>query len=574
MVKSTPRLPSQAWIPNWVGFLFLGIAGLAFLSPLPETGKAWTNNILFLTYFLIASWDSLTRANMEPQAARGWRWMATGGFLAGMGGIGMVVSLIRHGPRAGVPPMGIFYLWIGAALINAVGFLAFPRPKAERRVVVRGALDAAIFSLSMFLVIWSVFLENLLKATHMGLAVEVAASLFYLSMAAALGVSAHVVSGGKALWKGPMGAFNAAFLCLTLVSAPWVKSILTDTYHQAHPARLALMPAFFFLFLGARMPWPSGSLGQARPRMAIQDMLPFLPTVLAAGAIITVYLPGFQRDQRVALGLFLVIALLVMMRQLTTLSAVRGLSQELEEKVEVRTRDLAESQQLILQTQRMNLIATLGAGLTHDVNNLIGAAKGFTELIQYDVQDGTGAAIEDLNKVHEALTKAGEMTRQLMGFARQTEACAKVLDLNLQLTGLKPLLAILVPKGISLEVVPGREPVWVLADPAQIDQLVVNLVSNAKDATPVKGRIRLSARCLDQAWVAFEVMDSGSGMPPEVVAKIFDPFFTTKEPGKGTGLGLSSVRTVVEGMGGRLEVESQAGSGTTMRVLLPRAAPG
>lgn len=565
-------LPSQAWVPDWVGFLFLAMGALAFLSPLPETGKAWVNNLLFLSFFSIAAWDALARARKEPEAARGWRWMATGGSLAALGGLGMVISLILHGPHAGVPPLGIFYLWIGAAIVNAGGFLAFPRPRAERRILLRGILDAIIFALSMFLVIWTVFLHDLLEATSLGLTVEVAASLFYLSMAAALGVSAHVVSGGRAVWKGPMGAFNAAFLCLSLVSVPWVKAILTNTYHQAHPARLALMPAFFFLFFGARRPWPQEGPSPTKPRMAVQDMLPFLPIFLAAGAIVSVYLPGIQRGQRVGLGLFLVIALLAMARQLTTLRVVRGLSQELEEKVEVRTRDLAESQHLILQTQRMNLVATIGAGLAHDVNNLIGAARGFTEIIKIGVKEGEVARLEDLQKVYDALTKAGEMTHQLLGFARQGDATVEVLDLNAQLSGLRPLLAILVPKGINLEVVPGKETVLVQADPAQIDQVVVNLVSNAKDATPLKGSIRLSTHSQGSAWVALEVQDSGSGMPPEVVARIFEPFFTTKDPGKGTGLGLSSVRTVVEGLGGRLEVDSRFGVGTIMRVLLPKFA--
>lgn len=550
----------------------LGVAALAFLSPIPNTGKAWTYNLLFLAFFGIASWDALVRAKKEPTSARGWRCIATGWGMAGMAGLGMVISLIRNGPIAGAPSMGIFYLWIGAALLNAVGFLSFPRPTAERRVLIRGILDAGIFALSLFLVIWALFLHHLLEETSQRLSVEVAACLFYLSMAAALGVSAHIVSGGRAIWKGPMGAFNATFLCLSLVSGPWVKSILAGTYHQAHPARLALMPAFLILFLGARLPWPGEDHSRAKPYVAIQDLLPFLPTIWAVGAIALVYLPNLQRDQKIGLGLFIIISILAMVRQLTTLQVVRDRSQELEEKVEVRTRDLAESQHLILQTQRMNLVATIGAGLAHDVNNLIGAARGYTEIIRTGVDEGEGAQPEDLQKVYQALTKAGEMTHQLLGFARQGEAATILLDLNAQLEGLRPLLAILVPKGITLKVDAGEESVLVMADPAQIDQVIVNLVSNAKDATPPKGSVRLSARSWGDGWTALEVQDTGSGMPPSVVARIFEPFFTTKDPGRGTGLGLSSVRTVVEGLGGRLEVESTQGVGTIMRVLLPQAA--
>lgn len=571
------NLSSLAWIPDWAGYVLLGLALVSFLSPISETSKAWVNNAIFLFFLLSTCWGCARRALKEPEAALGWRWLTAACSLAALGATAMMVSLFEVGPRAGPPAFGVFTLWTLAQMAMGLGLISFPRPKVEARIQIRAFLDASIFALSMFLIIWLLFLQKLLGSTSTKLATEIAVGLFFLTVAGNLGFSTHVISGGRAIWKGPLGAFNMGTFGMAILMIPYVETVLRATYHQAHPVVLLMMPIWFFFFLVPRRPWPTRGASLEKPRMAMQDILPFLPTFLASGAILAVYLPGTQRDQRVGLTLFLFLALLVMLRQFTTLKDVREHSEDLEGKVEVSARDLVASQHLILQTQRMNMVGSIGAGLAHDVNNLIGAAKNYIELIQMDLDDAITVNSADIQKVHQALSKAGDMTRQLLGFARQREGVMDVFDLNIQILGLRPLLAIIIPKGITLEVYPSVEPLLVRADPAQIDQVVVNFVSNAKDAMPGKGTIRLSTALRapvgeNLEWVTLEVHDTGSGMPQEVIAKIFDPFFTTKEPGKGTGLGLSSVRTVVEGLEGRLEVDSRPGGGTTMRVLLPRVA--
>jgi signal transduction histidine kinase len=273
----------------------------------------------------------------------------------------------------------------------------------------------------------------------------------------------------------------------------------------------------------------------------------------------------------------MLLALLVGARQLLNLREVRDLRRNLEEKVEIRTQDLAASQNLLLKTQRMNLVASIGAGLVHDINNLIGAGISYARLLRMNLGQQLPLEPDDISELRGALVKARDLTSQLMAFARDKQGTTSRFNATDRILGTAPLLRILVPKGIALDLDLDEAPMALRADPGQLDQVLVNLVSNAKDATPQGGRIHIRTRPLQEPaegigpCLCLEVSDTGSGIPRELLERIFEPLFTTKEPGKGTGLGLSSVKGVVDGMGGRLQVESGIGTGTTFRILIPLA---
>jgi signal transduction histidine kinase len=462
------------------------------------------------------------------------------------------------------PPLG-FLWWAASAWLQGAGWLCFdhgnPDPTSPtHRESSRSLIDGAISALSLFLLMWATFLRERLDGSDLPLAWKASLLLLFLSAAGVLGVLAHALAKGSRVWQGPAGASAAAFLAMGFLAPLWLES------------RAFLLPVWFGLFLTTRLSWPLPSVGEERAGLPIQDLLPFLPALVAFLAVLAHDFRAHPGTNSVGLGLFVGVALLVTARQFLTLRDLRDLNQELEERVQVRTRDLAGSQSLMLKTQRMNLVASLGAGLVHDVNHLVEAGIDYADQLGGDLKKGVAPRVEDLESVETALARANSLTSQLMGFAREKEAVTEVMDVTDQLQNLGPLLRILVPKGIALAVEPHFEPVLIRSNPSQFDQVIVNLVSNAKDATPPGGMVRINCWVSgppDSAEAAIEVSDTGFGMSPEMIEKVFDPFFTTKSPGKGTGLGLSSVKSVIEGVQGRIEIDSEPGVGTVCRLFIP-----
>jgi PAS domain S-box-containing protein len=237
------------------------------------------------------------------------------------------------------------------------------------------------------------------------------------------------------------------------------------------------------------------------------------------------------------------------------------------------------------QAQRLEGIGRLAGGVAHDFNNLLTVIIGCLESLREQV-GATPALREDLDQITAAAGRARDLTRQLLAFARKQVIAPVPLDLAEVVRDSERLLQRVVGEDVTLsvETEPGLWPV--LCDPAQLEQVILNLVVNARDAMPAGGTLSIAARnaevelLLDPQtgerrlgrWVRLSVRDSGTGMTPEVQAHLFEPFFTTKPSGKGTGLGLATVHGIVAQNGGYIEVESAPGRGTTFDVFLPRAA--
>jgi two-component system cell cycle sensor histidine kinase/response regulator CckA len=251
------------------------------------------------------------------------------------------------------------------------------------------------------------------------------------------------------------------------------------------------------------------------------------------------------------------------------------------------TRERARAQGLeaqLIQAQKMEAIGRLAGGVAHDFNNMLTVINGYSELILARMDPGD-ASRRDLEEIFNAGKRAAGLTRQLLAFSRRQILQPSTLDLNSILQGLERMLSRLIGEDIQLHLrlSPLLHPVN--ADAGQIEQVVVNLVVNARDAMPRGGKITLETlnADLDASFVAAHselragphalllVTDTGTGMTPEVKAHLFEPFFTTKEQGKGTGLGLSTVLGIVQQCGGSIGVSSESGWGTTFRIYLPRA---
>jgi PAS domain S-box-containing protein len=236
------------------------------------------------------------------------------------------------------------------------------------------------------------------------------------------------------------------------------------------------------------------------------------------------------------------------------------------------------------QAQKMEAIGRLTAGIAHDFNNLLTAVNGFAELAQFGLPPEDPAR-ELMGKVLDSGQRAADLVHQLLAFSRKQIMEPRVLDLNAVIADLDNMLQRIIGEHIMLEIGLASDLWPVKVDPAQIEQVIVNLVVNARDAMPEGGRlsIKTSNVAMQEDYVAghrgtkpgeyvlLAVSDTGVGMSPEVQRRIFEPFFTTKAPGEGTGLGLSTVYGIVKQSGGDIQVYSEVGHGSTFKIYLPRA---
>jgi two-component system, cell cycle sensor histidine kinase and response regulator CckA len=249
---------------------------------------------------------------------------------------------------------------------------------------------------------------------------------------------------------------------------------------------------------------------------------------------------------------------------------------------DIHDRVMAEEQ--VRQAQRLHAVGKLAGGMAHEVNNMMSAVLGFGELVLGGMMPDDPNR-RDVEEMVKAGKRAAEVTRQLLAFSRQQVLKPVVMDLNDVVGDLVPALERLLSADRRLEVVGSRRAVLVRADRGQVEQVLINLVSNARDATPASGMvmIKIDTTMVDEGLLArhleselptgryarITVTDNGMGMSPEVAARAFEPFFTTKVVGRGTGLGLSMVYGIVKQSGGFLGMESTPDQGTSFTVHLP-----
>jgi signal transduction histidine kinase len=256
------------------------------------------------------------------------------------------------------------------------------------------------------------------------------------------------------------------------------------------------------------------------------------------------------------------------------------LNRELSEKtrkLEVAYVQLEAAQRQIIQTEKLSSLGTLVAGVAHEINNPIGIIANRVEVLrlEHDEQGFDDTLREDLEVIHRQADRVGEITRALLTYARQSSHDQSALDLN---AVVRSALLLWQPQAEHhLRVVANLAAMLpsIMGNFTQLQQVVINLLSNALDATPIGGRIVVHTRSEGDppAAVVLEVSDTGSGIPAEHLSKVFDPFFTTKPPGKGTGLGLSVCLGIVRDHQGTITVHSQGGRGSTFIVTLPTMPP-
>jgi PAS domain S-box-containing protein len=253
----------------------------------------------------------------------------------------------------------------------------------------------------------------------------------------------------------------------------------------------------------------------------------------------------------------------------------------------ITLRDVTRRKQLeeqVRRSQKMEAVGLLAGGIAHHFNNLLTVVNGYSEFVLRDLRP-TDPLREDVEAILRAGTQAADLTRRLLVFSRFRKPQLSTMDVNEVLCAIEGILREQIPAGVTLDLALAQDAGPIEADPALIEQIVTNLVSNACDALPEGGDVTITTgqaltsdvprlkmmAAAPERFTTLTVSDNGIGMTPEVQAHLFEPFFTTKEVGEGTGLGLATVYGIVGELHGGIEIETEPGHGTTVRIYLPQA---
>lgn len=488
-----------------------------------------------------------------------------------------VVLLFTPSPLTHLSPAEklFFGLQVFIALLQAWALLSWPFRTPVRKVQ-RGMnlLGCLIFGASLFMVLWTTALFQELDQGHWPLYVRMMG--IALRVAFVGGVATYFLAEDPRRVRGPVGWVFVAAVA-TVAFLVLLRPYLYDEHSLVQPSPL------FGILLSAPLSFAAAAwfrlpveVPEAEPRLRFPmvDGLLYLPFVAVGGVLVASALRQHSHLLAPLVG-FTAISALMLVRQFLLLRLVRTANERLEERVQERTHSLEELQRIMLRTERLNSIGVLGAGLTHDLNNALTGIRSLAELARMDLEEGLPPSASDMDRILVAADQSSALTRRLMAFARQEEEALGPMDLADEVSNLEGILRMMLTRNISLKLDLGADPVLIHGSRAHVEQILVNLVGNARDALSKGGLIRLKLRPEPQTVppsASLEVSDTGDGMTPEVQASIFKPFFTTKILGKGTGLGLASVKYLMEEAGGSIEVDSQPGQGSRFTLRFPLIA--
>ncbi len=556
----------------WVG---AGVLSLVFLPPGLATANAL--NLLNTLVFAHASRLAYRRSLGNPGSGSTWRYLAIAFFVQMVAQAYALGFALRMGRVAEFPSLGDLAALATLAFVG-MGLAAWPRRHRTGSEPLQKSLDALGMGLALVFLGWGVALEPQFRPSGIPALLKSANLLFLALTASILGFIFYLALDQWGRLRGTLGWLGGAFIAALAQILIQVPLGLAGAYYLGHPVDLLVLLAGVLMLMATLD--PSDPADHTSPGWAgwlndrtLSLLGPALPTLvcLPLGLGFLIFSP--TRWDRTLIALGTALSCLMVVRMVLALKDLRAFSQELDRRVRERTRDLEEAQGLLLRTERLNGLASLGAGLAHDLKNLLGVMKNYAVLVGQDLQEGRPIQPADLKAIQQAAEQAGALANQLMAFGREDVEGETSFDLRERLKHLISMLRAALPAYISLEVRLPPGPLVLPGDPTRMDQVIVNLVLNARDAIDGSGRILVEAQpCTlagGRAGALLVISDSGCGMSEEVQGRIFEPFYTTKPAGTGTGLGLASVRSLLQLMEGEIEVHSVVGRGTTFLLRLP-----
>jgi len=535
----SPAWRMAAWPPSY--------AALEILATLSLAHRAWRDpGKSRLAWWLLAASTALEVPNLliTLGLSRGW-----------------------DAPWApGLPSL----LTLATGILVLAGVLAFPRARESRGILWRRLQDGLIFAVAVLFLLWVTGVQGSLRAADRGMGFRVFAA--YLNAALLGGGIVFMTSYDPGRIRGPIGWLGASALAWLAALSCWALAGLPPAVAGRGWIILAgAIPLFQGLAAWSPRPVEEALAAPGSERRAVR-LLPYLPVATAIGVLAGLLAVAPGNATRGAFAIFLAMVALLLLRQFQSIQDLQAARRTLEDRVQQRTRALEQAQDTLLRTERANAVALMGAGLAHDLNNLLCSVKSSAELVALKLDEGDPPVPEDLHRIAGVADRAARLTGRLMGFARREEEDLSPLDLGAAVKGMEATLRLILPRSVELRIdASGGSGLLVQSSRLRVEQMVVNLVANAKDAMPDGGLLVVRAGVGDseQPTALLEVADTGIGMTPDILARIFDPFFTTKAPGQGTGLGLSSLKAMVAEGEGRMEVASEPGQGSRFRIYLP-----
>ncbi len=550
------------------------VCGRAALQPF--AGAPWQSTacdvlglLRCLLTFVALIWAARRAAKTFPASAAAWWLLAIG---AGCWSLADLIWLILA--LQGSQPWGsaadIFFLLFYPFLL--AGILALPRRRPRSGGAWAAVLDVGVILIAAMAAMWILLVGPSLAAgpAPSGVFAEFIAMAYPVGDLLLLWAACDLLFRGRARIGAGVGLLLASgAMTLIIADVVYAVQILRETYVSGNP--LGILWALGLVLIGL-----AGARQATAPEpltVEIHDRR-MLTAVLAAVAMLATWgLLVSEPASRVAQVAAGISVLLVLVRQAHALVVngrleddLRLMNSDLEERVRERTEELASVQQRLAEARRLEAVGRVAGAVAHDFNNILTAVSGHAELARIRSEDP--AIHEHLDHVIRAVQRAADLGRRLVSTSRPPVTERRPTDLAAIVGEVAGQIAATLPKEVELAVHSPPDGAQVMADGAQLHQVLMNLCINARDAMPAGGRLGIRVDT-DPDWVVVAVSDTGCGMTETVRAHLFEPYFTTKSDGRGNGLGLATAHAIVRQHGGSIEVDTVPGEGSEFRVRLP-----
>lgn len=573
--QSTAASPrAWPWSAPWTLLVYAASGAVSlFLGPGLREGLLDLLNAAVFAHSAALLW---LRSNREIPASLGWRLLSLGMGAQAITQIWATVVLLRFGKHPPFPSWGEAFSFLCLGLVVAA-LLAWPLASTSGSERLRKGLDGLGIALSAFFIGWFFALGPLFGSADPGsLPSRVVLVVFFLANATILGIGAYLGARQPSRFRGPLGWILAGFGLSLLQVTLQVPLSLQGHYHLGHPLDLLVLLAGLAILLAPLSPHPlepgPAPGEETRDPSGPALFLPILPAATALAFAFGALMLSPRRLDAPVIGMGILLAALGLVRALLALRDLQRLSTFLEARVKDRTRALEAAQDLLLKTERLNTVAVLGAGMAHDLKNLLGVVRLRADLLAEHLDALEPGLRSEVDGLVNASSQAESLLLDLLAVGRGQGGSPEPMDLGHRVGQLGILLRAALPPAIRLSVEVPSDPAIIESHPGRVDQMVVNLVLNARDAMPEGGTLRLRVAVVpdgDRPVAELAISDTGVGIPEAMQARIFEPFFTTKAPGRGTGLGLASVVQTVADLQGTLSLTSTPGVGSTFTLRFP-----